>query len=187
MRTAIILAIALGLAACGETASERQARDELERIERERDAAAAADVFSGVTPSADADDAPDADESVPGQDASCAGMADAEAFVRCLYAGIGEGWLNTREAPDGPAVFTDRTWTMGEEMRAAAPNWERVEMLCLCDAPTEVRLRSVRIEPAGSGAAVAQVELSGTGNERPSLDLVLEDGAWQVAEVRHAM
>ena len=123
MRTAIILAIALGLAACGETASERQARDELERIERERDAAAAADVFSGVTPSADADDAPDADESVPGQDASCAGMADAEAFVRCLYAGIGEGWLNTREAPDGPAVFTDRTWTMGEEMRAAAPNW----------------------------------------------------------------
>ena len=187
MRRLMILAAALGLAGCPETSGERQARDELARLERERDEAATADVFSGVAPSADLADAPGASgRAMEGRDVSCAGMDDAEAFVRCLYAGIGEGWLNTREALDGPAVFTQETWTMGEELRAAAPNWEGVEMLCLCDAPTEVRLRSVVITPNATGA-VAQVELSGTGNERPRLDLVMEDGAWQVADVRHDM
>ena len=205
MRRTLILIAALGLAGCPETASERQARDELQRIaeEREREQAAAEREAAehlmtfglvGTEPEEAAPAASAADLAAPGafgrtvagRNVSCAGMTDAEAFVRCLYAGIGEGWLNSREAPDGPAVYTDRTWTMGEEMRAAAPNWEGIEMLCLCRTPREVRLRSVRIIP-NSGGAEAQVEISGSENERPRLDLVMEDGAWQVAEVRHDM
>lgn len=201
MRRTLILIASLGLAGCPETREEAQARSELERIaeEREREQAAAEQeaaehLMTFGLVGTETEEAAAADLAAPqmsgravaGRDTSCAGMADAEAFVRCLYAGIGEGWLNSREAPDGPAVYTDRTWTMGEEMRAAAPNWEGLEMLCLCRTPREVRLRSVRITP-NAGGAEAQVEISGSENERPRLDLVMEDGAWQVSDVRHDM
>lgn len=181
MRAMLILTAALSLAACDVRYADDPSDEEMEAWEAERAA-------TGGGEAAELGDAPAASGgTVGGRDASCGGMADAERFVRCLYAGIGEGWLNTREAPDGPAVFTDGVWTQTEEMRRLAPNWERIEMLCLCETPTQVRLRSVTITPGEGGTAVAQVEISGSANERPRLDLVLEDGGWQVNDVRHDM
>ena len=76
MRVLLIMTAALGLAGCPEGPTERQARDELERLEKERDAAATEDVFSGLAPSADLGAAPDA-ASTPAAQQTCAGMNDA--------------------------------------------------------------------------------------------------------------
>lgn len=179
MRVLLILVAVMGLVACYETPDERQNR---ERLEKERDDADVAAMF-GVGPAADLDEPPAASRT-PAAQQTCAGMSDAEAFVRCLYAGIGEGWLNAGEAPDGPDVLTDSYWATIHEMRTSFPAWRQIDPLCVCGAPGRVRLRSVRVVSDAGGQATAEVVLSGTPSEHARLDLVREDTiGWQVAEV----
>ena len=181
MRALLISVAALSLSACGETREEAQARSELERIERERDEAASADIFSSITPSADAEDASDEGAA---QSGSCAGITDAETFVRCLYEGTASGSIRTGQEPDGPAFLSERYWRTVQQMRAAGPGWANMDPLCLCNAPGAMSVSRARIgAPIDNGAAVEIVlEQNGQmGNLRVEL-LRTEDG-WRVNDV----
>lgn len=178
MRTPLILIVALGLAGCPEPPHEQQARDELARIERESDAAASGDAFSAIAPSADA--APD--EGVEG--ASCSNITDAEAFVRCLYAGTASGAIRTGQEPDGPAYLSERYWRTIQQMQAAGPGWASMDPLCLCNVPGETSLSRARIgAPIDDGAAVEiALEQNGdAGNLR--VELLRTDEGWRVNDV----
>jgi len=180
MRRTLILIAALGLAACGETREEAQARSELERIEREREAQASEDAFSSIAPSADAEGASDGEA----QTGSCAGITDAETFVRCLYEGTAAGSVRTGQEPDGPAFLSERYWRTVQQMRAAGPGWANMDPLCLCNSPGEATLSRARIgAPIDNGAAVEIVlEQNGQmGNLR--VELLRTEEGWRVNDV----
>lgn len=202
MRVLLILTAALGLTACegwskfsdepeGDTDRKTAARLEAEQhnrmVDEESDDRAAADLLNlgmAATEQGAAGDLASPEPRRPRGQQTCAGMNDAEAFVRCLYEGVGGGWLTSGEAPDGPEVLTDRYWRTVQQMRAAGPGWARIDPLCVCDTPGSVRLTSVRIANPGATEITAEVVLAGSSSPNARLSLVKEGAAgWQVADV----
>lgn len=195
MRRTLILIAALGLAACGETREEAQARSAREGLERERaqfDEKAGQDLLSlgGVGDSAPspadrvAPEAADGDDGPAVDSAPCSDITDAEAFVRCLYAGTASGSIRTGQEPDGPAYLSERYWRTIQQMRAAGPGWASMDPLCLCNAPGETSLSRARIgAPIDDGAAVEiMIEQNGQmGNLR--VELQRTDDGWRVNDV----
>lgn len=193
MRALMILAAAGILAACGETASERQARDELERIaeERERERAAAEQEAAehlmtfglvGTEPDEAAASGPAADISAPGTPAR-AGVSDAERFVRWLYAGVASGEIELTSAQDASSVWTAANARQIEALSDADRAFLTGNPLCACRDASGVAIRSVEIIPAGDAAATARVALSGAGRAEVQLSLVRQADGWRLADV----
>lgn len=194
MRALMILAAAWSLAACGETASERQARDELARIaeEREREQTAAEQEAAehlmtfglvGAEPEQAGAAGPAADLASPDPDPASGDVSDAERFVRWLYAGVASGEIELTSAEDASSVWT----TANVRQIAALSDADRAFLtenpLCACRDASGVAVRSVEIIPAGDAAASARVRLSGAGRAEVELSLVRQADGWRLDDV----
>lgn len=194
MRALMILAAAWSLAACGETASERQARDELERIaeEREREEAAAEQEAAehlmtfglvGAEPDQAGAAGPAADLASQEPAPPSAGVSDAERFVRWLYAGVASGEIELNSPEDADSVWTVENARIFHGLGDGDRALLTVNPLCACGDARGVRVRSVEITPTGSTTARALVEIAGGGRDEIELMLVRETAGWRLADV----
>lgn len=192
MRLSVLLVMASVIAtvAC-EGASERQAREELERIaeEREREQAAAEREaaehlmtfgFAGTEPDASA---PAADLTAPESTQGPAAMSDAERFVRWLYAGMASGDIELTSAEDAASIWTAQNARQFQALSEADRAFLTENPLCGCDDAARVAVRSVTITPSGANAASARVALTGAGFDEVTLALAREADGWRLADV----